>query len=159
MKNTQSKLAQTLTQHYHSRYRLILTGTPLQNNLPELWSLLNFALPRVFNSVKSFDEWFKNYERADHPVANERPFGDGSTTFRENFTGWWSLWRDDIVKRDMEWIAKVNPHRRTLETWMKEHEYTGEVLKDVTEKAYGFVKLVIIPDGGVKRVRVYGRRA
>jgi ATP-dependent helicase STH1/SNF2 len=58
MKNTQSKLAQTLSQYYHSRFRLILTGTPLQNNLPELWSLLNFVLPKIFNSVKSFDEWF-----------------------------------------------------------------------------------------------------
>ncbi|THH13199.1 hypothetical protein EW146_g6993 [Bondarzewia mesenterica] len=64
MKNTQSKLAQTLTQYYHSRYRLILTGTPLQNNLPELWALLNFALPKIFNSVKSFDEWFNT------PFAN-----------------------------------------------------------------------------------------
>ncbi|CAL1697367.1 unnamed protein product [Somion occarium] len=64
MKNTQSKLAQTLTQHYHSRYRLILTGTPLQNNLPELWALLNFVLPKIFNSVKSFDEWFNT------PFAN-----------------------------------------------------------------------------------------
>lgn len=64
MKNTQSKLAQTLAQYYHSRYRLILTGTPLQNNLPELWALLNFALPKVFNSVKSFDEWFNT------PFAN-----------------------------------------------------------------------------------------
>ena len=58
MKNTQSKLSQTLSQYYHSRHRLILTGTPLQNNLPELWALLNFALPKIFNSVKSFDEWF-----------------------------------------------------------------------------------------------------
>ncbi|KAI8983220.1 SNF2 family N-terminal domain-containing protein [Trametes punicea] len=64
MKNTQSKLVQTLTQFYHSKYRLILTGTPLQNNLPELWALLNFALPKVFNSVKSFDEWFNT------PFAN-----------------------------------------------------------------------------------------
>ncbi|KAG8931907.1 hypothetical protein FRC01_000597 [Tulasnella sp. 417] len=64
MKNTQSKLAQTLTQYYSARYRLILTGTPLQNNLPELWALLNFALPKVFNSVKSFDEWFNT------PFAN-----------------------------------------------------------------------------------------
>ena len=64
MKNTQSKLAQTLTQYYHSRFRLILTGTPLQNNLPELWSLLNFVLPKIFNSVKSFDEWFNT------PFAN-----------------------------------------------------------------------------------------
>ncbi|BGP01946.1 Nuclear protein STH1/NPS1 [Rhodotorula toruloides] len=58
MKNTQSKLSLTLTQYYSSRYRLILTGTPLQNNLPELWALLNFVLPKIFGSVKSFDEWF-----------------------------------------------------------------------------------------------------
>ncbi|CAD6891549.1 unnamed protein product [Tilletia laevis] len=64
MKNTQSKLTVTLTQHYTSRYRLLLTGTPLQNNLPELWALLNFVLPRIFNSVKSFDEWFNT------PFAN-----------------------------------------------------------------------------------------
>ncbi|KAF8575918.1 hypothetical protein K439DRAFT_1640966 [Ramaria rubella] len=64
MKNTQSKLSQTLTQFYHSRYRIILTGTPLQNNLPELWALLNFVLPKIFNSVKSFDEWFNT------PFAN-----------------------------------------------------------------------------------------
>ncbi|KAH9454547.1 hypothetical protein MJO29_007489 [Puccinia striiformis f. sp. tritici] len=64
MKNSQSKLSLTLTMHYQSRYRLILTGTPLQNNLPELWALLNFVLPKVFNSVKSFDEWFNT------PFAN-----------------------------------------------------------------------------------------
>ncbi|CDF88728.1 ZYBA0S03-00562g1_1 [Zygosaccharomyces bailii CLIB 213] len=58
MKNTQSKLSLTLNTFYHADYRLILTGTPLQNNLPELWALLNFALPKIFNSVKSFDEWF-----------------------------------------------------------------------------------------------------
>ncbi|VDC02001.1 unnamed protein product [Peniophora sp. CBMAI 1063] len=64
LKNAQSKLAQTLTTYYHSRYRLILTGTPLQNNLPELWAQLNFVLPKIFNSVKSFDEWFNT------PFAN-----------------------------------------------------------------------------------------
>ena len=64
MKNSESKLAQTLAQYYQTRYRLLLTGTPLQNNLPELWALLNFALPKIFNSVKSFDEWFNT------PFAN-----------------------------------------------------------------------------------------
>lgn len=29
-----------------------------QNNLPELWSLLNFLLPTIFNSVDTFDHWF-----------------------------------------------------------------------------------------------------
>ncbi|KAL8639757.1 MAG: hypothetical protein Q9228_003240 [Teloschistes exilis] len=64
MKNANSKLSMTLTQYYHTRYRLILTGTPLQNNLPELWALLNFVLPTIFKSVKSFDEWFNT------PFAN-----------------------------------------------------------------------------------------
>lgn len=64
MKNAQSKLSATLTQYYTTRYRLILTGTPLQNNLPELWALLNFVLPNIFKSVKSFDEWFNT------PFAN-----------------------------------------------------------------------------------------
>ncbi|KAI9309998.1 SNF2 family N-terminal domain-containing protein [Dichotomocladium elegans] len=58
MKNTNSKLTSVLRQYYHTRYRLILTGTPLQNNLPELWALLNFILPKIFKSVKTFEEWF-----------------------------------------------------------------------------------------------------
>ncbi|KAI8093601.1 SNF2 family N-terminal domain-containing protein [Halteromyces radiatus] len=58
MKNTKSKLTLTLRSYYNTRYRLILTGTPLQNNLPELWALLNFTLPKIFKSVKSFEEWF-----------------------------------------------------------------------------------------------------
>ena len=64
MKNASSKLSNTLTQYYSTRFRLILTGTPLQNNLPELWALLNFVLPTIFKSVKSFDEWFNT------PFAN-----------------------------------------------------------------------------------------
>merc|ERR1712223_1275645 len=38
--------------------RLLLTGTPLQNNLHELWALLNFLLPEIFSSSEDFDEWF-----------------------------------------------------------------------------------------------------
>lgn len=59
MKNPKSKFAQTLGQIYSSEYRLLLTGTPLQNNLQELWSLLNFLLPDVFHSCDDFEKWFK----------------------------------------------------------------------------------------------------
>ena len=31
----------------------------LQNNLHELWSLLNFLLPEIFSSAETFDEWFQ----------------------------------------------------------------------------------------------------
>lgn len=58
MKNSHSKFAQTLGTKYTSKHRILLTGTPLQNNLPELWSLLNFLLPTIFSSVDTFDQWF-----------------------------------------------------------------------------------------------------
>lgn len=58
MKNAQSKFAVTLGTQYTTNNRILLTGTPLQNNLPELWALLNFLLPSIFNSVESFDQWF-----------------------------------------------------------------------------------------------------
>ena len=58
MKNAQSKFAVTLGSLYTTHYRILLTGTPLMNDLSELWSLLNFLLPSIFNSVETFDQWF-----------------------------------------------------------------------------------------------------
>ncbi|KIY95169.1 helicase, lymphoid-specific [Monoraphidium neglectum] len=38
--------------------KLLLTGTPLQNNLAELWSLLNYLLPDIFSNLADFESWF-----------------------------------------------------------------------------------------------------
>lgn len=57
LKNEDSQISQRLRQ-LDTRYRLLLTGTPLQNNLHELWSLLNFLLPEIFSSSDDFDDWF-----------------------------------------------------------------------------------------------------
>jgi len=48
-----------------SKNRLLITGTPLQNNLHELWALLNFLLPDVFGSAEDFDSWFTFSEQND----------------------------------------------------------------------------------------------
>eukprot|EP00736_Rhodelphis_marinus_P012156 Rmarinus@m.28402 len=58
MKNANSKLAMILGQNFRSKHRLLLTGTPLHNNLTELWGLLNFLLPSIFKSADSFEQWF-----------------------------------------------------------------------------------------------------
>uniref|UniRef100_A0A7N9CKN3 SNF2 related chromatin remodeling ATPase 1 n=1 Tax=Macaca fascicularis TaxID=9541 RepID=A0A7N9CKN3_MACFA len=50
IKNEKSKLSE-IVREFKSTNRLLLTGTPLQNNLHELWALLNFLLPDVFNSA------------------------------------------------------------------------------------------------------------
>ncbi|KAF6206099.1 hypothetical protein GE061_017324 [Apolygus lucorum] len=57
IKNEKSKLSE-IVREFKTTNRLLLTGTPLQNNLHELWSLLNFLLPDVFNSSEDFDSWF-----------------------------------------------------------------------------------------------------
>ncbi|CAN6326662.1 unnamed protein product [Urochloa humidicola] len=58
LKNHECALARTLVSGYQIRRRLLLTGTPIQNSLQELWSLLNFILPNIFNSSQNFEEWF-----------------------------------------------------------------------------------------------------
>eukprot|EP00741_Cyanophora_paradoxa_P002047 tig00000545_g1983.t1 len=71
IKNSQGKLATTLGTEYRSRHRLLLSGTPLQNNLRELWSLLNFLLPSIFRSSQDFDRWFTSSVEGGSVVAAE----------------------------------------------------------------------------------------
>lgn len=64
IKNEESLLSQII-RLFHSRNRLLITGTPLQNNLHELWALLNFILPDVFGDSDAFDEWFIGPEETE----------------------------------------------------------------------------------------------
>jgi SNF2 family DNA or RNA helicase len=57
IKNFRSQRWQTLL-NFPSRRRLLLTGTPLQNSVMELWSLMHFLMPDVFRSHAEFKDWF-----------------------------------------------------------------------------------------------------
>ena len=63
IKNFKSKRWQVLLT-FRTERRLLLTGTPLQNNVMELWSLMHFLMPDVFQSQKEFQDWFSD------PVRN-----------------------------------------------------------------------------------------
>ena len=56
IKNEDSALAQ-IVRTYNTKCRLLITGTPLQNNLHELWALLNFLLPDVFSDSAQFEQY------------------------------------------------------------------------------------------------------
>jgi|EP01049_Picozoa_sp_SAG25_P003519 hypothetical protein len=51
-----SALAQ-IVRSYDTKCRMLVTGTPLQNNLHELWALLNFLLPDVFSDSELFEKY------------------------------------------------------------------------------------------------------
>jgi SWI/SNF-related matrix-associated actin-dependent regulator of chromatin subfamily A member 5 len=79
IKNENSSLSKAV-RLLSTGFRLLITGTPLQNNLHELWALLNFLLPEIFGDSEQFDEWFsmsgkegqENVIRKLHTVL--RPF-------------------------------------------------------------------------------------
>jgi SWI/SNF-related matrix-associated actin-dependent regulator of chromatin subfamily A member 5 len=57
IKNENSSLSKAV-RAVPTDFRLLITGTPLQNNLRELWALLNFLMPEVFGDAEQFDAWF-----------------------------------------------------------------------------------------------------
>ncbi|KAJ7714835.1 SNF2 family N-terminal domain-containing protein [Mycena olivaceomarginata] len=56
LKNMYCALVRVI-KRYNSAGRMVLTGTPLHNNLAELWPLLSFILPDIFKYVEAFQEW------------------------------------------------------------------------------------------------------
>lgn len=56
IKDEGSKLAEIL-RSFKTQHRMLLTGTPLQNNLHELWALLSYVQPRRFSNPEAFDSW------------------------------------------------------------------------------------------------------
>lgn len=70
IKNLNCKLIREL-KTYKTANRLLLTGTPLQNNLSELWSLLNFLLPDIFDDLDSFQRWF-DFSALSEDGGNEK---------------------------------------------------------------------------------------
>lgn len=59
IKNFKSQRWQTLLR-FNTKRRLLLTGTPLQNDVMELWSLMHFLMPQIFSNQQDFKEWFSN---------------------------------------------------------------------------------------------------
>ncbi|KAI0785596.1 NAD(P)-binding protein [Abortiporus biennis] len=85
---------------------------------------------------QTMDEWMANLVNVDRPLVNglaqDSSLGHG-ITWRQNFTAFWALFRDGIVQRDLDWLRSIHPKIHTLESWMRETNYNGELevlLKD-----------------------------
>ncbi|KAK7532999.1 galactose-binding domain-like protein [Phyllosticta citribraziliensis] len=126
----------------------------------------NLLLPG--RGVDMGDGWETKRTRGEHidwtivrlgtPAEIERVVVD-TAHFRGNFPKQVQIFAGDFQQdpghEDPGWVEILEPIGTGPD---QEHEYDEEVLKDVKVKAYSHVKLVIIPDGGVKRLRVFGKR-
>ncbi|KAA1467692.1 NAD-P-binding protein [Dentipellis sp. KUC8613] len=90
----------------------------------------------VFQPV-SIEQAMAQAPNPDRPAASN---GIDSMTWRQSFSGWWAAYRDDKLKKDMDWLRKVHPGTLSLEKWMREVGYDGVIggegerlLKDVED--------------------------
>lgn len=120
MKNSKSKFTQTLGTQFNSVCRLLLTGTPLQNNLSELWALLNFILPKIFNSCEDFEKWF------NQPFSNKL---GGNSADRQNF---------DL--NEEEQLLIINRLHQVLRPFLLRREKT-QVEKELPSKVEHVIKI------------------
>ena len=67
LKNHESKLFNTMKE-FHTDFKLLLTGTPLQNNTEELWALLNYLDTNAFKDLTVFQERFGELNESDQII-------------------------------------------------------------------------------------------
>ncbi|KAJ7254242.1 NAD-P-binding protein [Mycena rebaudengoi] len=86
--------------------------------------------PAVYKA-QSVEEWWNNFGDGVNSFI-----GSGSVTVKQNFSGFWKTFGDELAPRDMDWIRSVHPGTQTLEDWMRDNNYTGSegtILKSVED--------------------------
>ena len=101
IKNFKSQRWNTLL-HFNTQRRLLLTGTPLQNSMMELWSLLHFLMPNVFDSMTEFKYWFSN------PLTS---MVEGNSVNRDIVARLHGVIRPFILRRLKKDVAKQLPSK------------------------------------------------
>jgi len=100
------------------------------NNLVESFMKVNPGKKAIRVEIP-LEKFFEGMGRKkDDPVTfapNSEGAHDPTTqTFWKNFESWWSLWRDNIIKRDYQLLDEILPNRiRTVEEWMRLKKYDG----------------------------------
>ena len=85
---------------FSTHFRLLITGTPLQNDLHELWAMLNFLLPDIFGDSDTFDAWFS--------------IGDGGAQTTDVLSQLHKILRPFLLRRLKADVEKDLPPKREI---------------------------------------------
>ncbi len=103
LKNEKTITTQSMKE-INARFKILLTGTPLQNNLTELWTLFNFILPDLFNSSAQFKKWFSIEKEGE--VDEEEAFEIIKTLHK--------VLRPFLLRRTKLDVEKVLPSKKEI---------------------------------------------
>ena len=111
IKNEKSVLFQAV-KRLDTCYRLLITGTPLQNNLHELWALLHFLLPEMFSSSDAFEEWFSAGSTTDPGGGTGGEGGEGGEAETEVVSQLHKVLRPFLLRRLKSDVEKGLPPKK-----------------------------------------------
>ncbi|ORY40365.1 hypothetical protein BCR33DRAFT_740236 [Rhizoclosmatium globosum] len=130
LKNKASKISEVLKQ-YKMEHRVLLTGTPLQNSLDELWALLNFLQPEKFTSERDFQRDYGSLatagdveklqallkplmlRRLKEDVEKSIPMKE-ETIIEVELTTMQKKWYKSILERNFTWLKQGADKRSNM---------------------------------------------
>ncbi|TPX38888.1 hypothetical protein SeMB42_g06554 [Synchytrium endobioticum] len=130
LKNEESKGFLMLNEIIQSNHRILMTGTPLQNNLKELYTLMTFLDPIKFPpGQREGTIWAKEYNELDANVVSE---------LHESLKPYFLRRTKDIVLKDL-------PPKIEMFVPIGMSRAQRELYKSVLTKNYGNLRVVAHP--------------
>ncbi|RLM87726.1 ATP-dependent DNA helicase DDM1-like [Panicum miliaceum] len=131
LKNSKCKLLREI-KRIPMDNKLLLTGTPLQNNLAELWSLLNFILPDIFSSHQEFESWFdfsgKGNEEKQEETEEKRRVHVVSKLH--------AILRPFLLRRMKEDVEQMLPRKKEIIVYANMTEHQKQIQDHLVEKTF-----------------------
>ncbi|KAJ1287600.1 hypothetical protein BS78_02G022300 [Paspalum vaginatum] len=131
LKNSKCKLLREM-KRIPMDNKLLLTGTPLQNNLAELWSLLNFILPDIFSSHEEFESWFdfcgKGNEEQEEETGEKRRVHVVSKLH--------AILRPFLLRRMKEDVEQMLPRKKEIIIYANMTEHQKQIQNHLVEKTF-----------------------
>ncbi|VAI01825.1 unnamed protein product [Triticum turgidum subsp. durum] len=131
LKNTKCKLLREL-RRIPMDNKLLLTGTPLQNNLAELWSLLNFILPDIFSSHEEFESWFDFSGKADEELEEETDEKKRVLVVSKLH----SILRPFLLRRMKEDVEHMLPRKKEIIIYANMTEHQKQIQSHLIEQTF-----------------------